>query len=884
MIGKTLDHYQIKSEIGKGGMGEVYQAKDQVLGREVALKFLPDAFAGDPERMARFEREAKVLASLNHPNIAAIYGLEQAEGKRYIVMELVEGETLAQRLSKGPLPVEEALGLCRQIAEGLEAAHEKGVIHRDLKPANVMITEGDRVKILDFGLAKALSGETQAGDLSQSPTITDAMTQPGIVLGTAAYMSPEQAKGKAVDKRSDIWAFGCILYECLTGKRAFDGETVTEALASILKSEPEWKALPENLHPRIRLLLERSLKKDPRDRYSSISDGRVDIQDVVADPRSMLVQTAITAPERKVRLSLPAIAVIVVLSFIIAGLTVWKFKPAEPRQVIRFEYEVPDGQRIATPTFPLIAASPEGTRFVYGTPDGLYLRSVAELNARLIPGTRGALSPFFSPDGQWVGYFSFFDKQLKKVSVTGGPPVTLCPTSSMQTGASWGRDGTIVYGGLFEGIMRVSADGGRPECIVKMESTSLSFPQILPDAKAVIFTETSSTSSSPKIVVQSLTKGIRKVLLEGFNARYLPTRHLVFCSGNNLFAVQFDPEKLEIRGASIPLVEDVFSMPSLSAQWDVSDSGTLVYLQKQGSITELPLKLLWVDREGKEEPIPAESNAYFFPRISPDGTRIALSVGGPMNADIWIWDLMRSGLSRFTLDAVGSVGLWTPDGKRITYTSERTNTVYWKAADGTGKGEVLTTQPGLRLYPWSWANNGKILILEEYPDGNIGMLSLEGERKWKPLLQEKYRESQPQISPDGRWLAYTSNESGKEEIYVRPFPNINGGRWKISTNGGKNSLWSPNAREVFFRNEDAVIAVPVKTDPIFSPETAKVLFRGKYFYAGPVVGTLWDISPDGKRFLMIKEQGTTASGGSGPRKINIVINWFEELKQRVPVK
>jgi serine/threonine-protein kinase len=473
MIGKTLGHYQITTQLGKGGMGEVYQAKDQKLGRDVAIKVLPEEFARDTDRVARFQREAKLLASLNHPNIAAIYGLEASEGTNFLVLELVEGETLADRIKAGPVPVEETLKLALQIAEALEAAHEKGVIHRDLKPANIKVTPDGKVKVLDFGLAKAFAGEQAELNLSNSPTLSNAATQQGVILGTAAYMSPEQARGKAVDKRADIWAFGCVLYEMLTGQATFQGEDVTEILAAVVKSGPNLDLLPENLHFRVREVIIRCLQKDLKRRYTSITDARYEIEQALADPSGVLVQlVAGVEPRTRLGTILPWVAAAIVLTAIIAGVAVWNLKPSKPQPVSRFYYELPKDQQ-SNPGAPNLAVSPDGRQFAYSTNKGLYLRSIDELDARLIPGTdENPVVPFFSPDGQWLGYYSLVDKKLKKIFIRGGAPVVLCD-APLFIGANWGVDNMIVYSPLRRGIMRVSENSGIPEEIVKAERDNL---------------------------------------------------------------------------------------------------------------------------------------------------------------------------------------------------------------------------------------------------------------------------------------------------------------------------------------------------------------------------------------------------------------------------
>jgi serine/threonine protein kinase len=909
MIGKTLAHYEITSQLGKGGMGEVYQAKDRKLGRDVAIKVLPEEFARDMDRVARFQREAKLLASLNHPNIAAIHGLEEAEGTTFLVLELVEGETLADQLQRGPIPVEESLKLALQIAEALEAAHEKGVIHRDLKPANVKVTPEGKVKVLDFGLAKAFAGDQEVNP--NSPTLSDAATQQGVILGTAAYMSPEQAKGKTVDKRADIWAFGVVLFEMLTGRQLFTGETVSDTLAAVLKSEPEWKRLPPNLHPRIRLLLERCLEKDAKNRYGSINDARVDIQKVLADPSGVLVQPVTgVEPRSKLRTILPWVAA--VLGIIVVGAVLWNLKPIpppEPRRVVRFNYELPEGQQFSQNPISQdfnLAVSPDGSQFVYGTTEGLFLRSVNALDARLLAGTdKDSTQPFFSPDDQWIGYISRSDQKLKKVAISGGAPVIICDTSPLVLGASWNSDNTVVYSDILKGIMRVSADGGTPESLIKGSAANMKggvpiFPQMLPDGKTLLYTNTfDANPANFQIVIQSLKTGERKVLFKGGSAMYLPTGHLVYFLQNNniqnIVAIPFSLERLEVTGGSVPIIEGVRSSV-------ISRSGTLVYVSQpriaagSKSVTASGYTLVWANREGKEEPLSAAPNVYGIFKISPDGTRVALTAGASGNEDIWIWDVVRETMTRLTFDeGDDSAPLWTPDGKRIVYSSNREKTfggIYWKAADGTGEVEKLGLVPDRAMSPFSWSKDGKTLVLWEMTltplQMDIGMLSMEGNRARMPLLHEKYSESYPKISPEGRWMAYQSDESGKYEVYVRPFPDVNKGKWQVSTNGGDSPLWSPDGRELFYRSGDSFISVEVETEPAFRPAKPKVLFKGTYFSiaAAAFEFTLWDISPDGKRFLMMRPPAPTGAAptAAGPRKINIVLNWFEELKHRVPVK
>ncbi len=893
-IGQSLLHYSILEKIGKGGMGEVFRAKDQKLGRDVAVKLLPEEFARDADRVARFQREAKLLASLNHPNIAAIYGLEESGKTNFLVMELVEGQTLADRIKAGAIPVEESLKLALQIAEALEAAHEKGVIHRDLKPANIKVTPDGKVKVLDFGLAKAYAGEQAESNLSNSPTLSDMATQQGVILGTAAYMSPEQARGKAVDKRADIWAFGCVLFEMLTGQAAFQGEDVTEILASVVKGGANLDLLPANLHPRVREAITRCLQKDLKRRYQGMADASYEIGQALATPGGVLTQPVTTAePPKRLRVMLPWIAATAILGVIIGGLVVWKFRPAEPRDVMRSEYSLPDGQQFAEIyAHNSLAVSPDGKLIVYSAAKGLYIRSVNELTAKPIAGIEEkAISPFFSPDGKWIGYISATDMgKLKKVAVGGGAPEVLCAATTVQ--AWWVEDGTIIYPREHD-IMRVSEEGGTPESILNLKSGALSRPQMLPDGKSILYTSRPN-NGQPKIMVQTLKSGQAKELFTGLEAQYVPTGHIIYRlpNNNNLFAVQFDLAGLNVKGQSATMLEGI-------VQYAISQSGTLAYIPVGPGAAAAKKTFVWVNREGKEEVLPVPPNNYHKISISHDGKRVALEVTNP-NANIWIWDIIGKNMRPLTSDegASNASPLWTIDGKRILYAWDRENVfkggVYWRAADGSGEAEKLASVAGRGLFPNSLSPDGKSLVLWEIVwsptlHQAIGLLSMEGGRARRDLLHdEKYSMQAPRVSPNGKWMAYESYESGKPEIYVCSFPDAKKGT-KVSEGGGNSPLWSPDGRELFYNNVDATMAVPVETEPQFKINgMPTVLFRGT---AGKDLGpnwadmanfTYWDIDPDPDpghlRFLMMKDASET------PRKIHIVVNWTEELKRKVPIK
>jgi serine/threonine-protein kinase len=896
VIGKTLAHYEITSQLGKGGMGEVYQAKDRKLGRDVAIKVLPEEFARDTERVARFQREAKLLASLNHPNIAAIHGLEESSGTNFLVLELVEGQTLADRLKAGPIPVEEALKLALQIAEALEAAHEKGVIHRDLKPANIKVTPDGKVKVLDFGLAKAFAGEQSDLNLANSPTLSDAATQQGVILGTAAYMSPEQARGKAVDKRADVWAFGCVLYEMLTGQAAFQGEDVTEILASVVKSGANLDLLPANLHSRAREVITRCLQKDLKRRYSSVADARYEIEQALADPGGLFVQPVSAAkPRKRLQLGLARVAAVAVVASIIVGLAVWYLKPESQGQhplITRFPLEA---EGISTSGG--IALSADGSKLVYAADkDGvrqLFLRARDRMSTVSIPDTKDGACPFFSPDGNWVGFFN--GSELKKISLSGGLSQTLCK-ASYRYGATWGSGDTIIFATADSpGLMRVSASGGDPQPLTKSESGAglHRWPHFMPDGKAVLYTIFKNTLDWQVAVLPLETKNPH-VLIDGTDARYTSSGHLVFARQSSLWAVPFDSVHLQYQGDAVPIVEGVQVNSGGWAQYSVASDGSMAYLS--GSTPLNPsTRPVWVDRKGQEELMAAPSNNYSFPRISPDGKQIALRVRDSAgNSDIWIWDCARGTLSRLTFDTKSASPLWTLDGKRIAFLSSRNGNqnIFWKAADGTGEDEKLVSVNDRALAPYSWSSDGKVMVLIELNGANfdIATLSMEGDHTRKPLLHEKYNETYPSISPDGQWIAYESDESGRYEVYVRPFPEVNKGKWQMSTGGGSLPVWSPDGRELFYRSGDTIMTLTVKTKPTFSagkPEPlARKITDWETVASGLSLYNLWDISPDGKRFLVIRsaESAASASGAATPAKINIVLNWFEELKQRVPVK
>jgi serine/threonine protein kinase/Tol biopolymer transport system component len=877
MSGTKLGPYEITGAIGAGGMGEVYRARDPKLGRDVAIKVLPEAFARDAERMARFQREAKVLASLSHPNIATIYGLEDSGSTRALVMELVEGPTLAERIKAGPIPVDESVRIAKQIADALEYAHERGIIHRDLKPANVKVTNDDAVKVLDFGLAKALEGDPSSIDISTSPTISRMATQAGVLLGTAAYMSPEQAKAKTVDRRADIWAFGCVLFEMLTGKVAFPGESVTDTLAGVIRAEPDWSLLPSQTPMRVRVLLQRCLQKDAKQRLRDIGDARISLEEVLSGAPEGAPSLAATGRPVTRRWFWPvaAVAGALVVGVALGGVTIWNLRPSPPKPVTRFTIALPPGQRLAGLSQPALALSPDGSKLAYvamtqggGAPQ-IYLREMDSEETRAVSGTEGAREPFFSPDGRWLGFFT--EGKLKKVSVSGGAAVTLGDAAN-PLGASWGSQGIIVFVPNLGTLQQVSDAGGAPQPLTRFEKVSDQHfePEFLPNAKAVLFAH----SQPNGIAVETLGTGARRNLIQGgYSPGYAPSGHLVYAQGGSLMAVPFDPERLEVKGEAVPVVQGVLSSGLvLAAQYSLSATGSLVYV----SGSALQSKLVWVSRSGAEQPLAAPARNYGYPRLSPDGRRVAVAVEGR----VWLYDLARDTLSQFTFERRDSLPVWTPDGKRIAFLSSEGGpaNIFWQLADGSGGLEQLTNSE-YNDAPLSFSPDGQVLAFQEFGSANgfeISLLRL-SDRKPQAFIRLPANGGAPQFSPDGHWLAYVSEESGRYEIYVQPYPG-SGGKWRISTDGGSEPVWNRNGRELFYRSEDKVMAVEITTQPSFSAGKPKELFEGRYLRLG---GTFpfYDVSPDGLRFLMLKPVQPEAAA---PTQINVVLNWTEELKRLVP--
>ena len=880
--GTKLGSYEVVTQIGAGGMGEVYQAHDTKLGRDVAIKVLPEAFAHDPDRLSRFQREAKMLAALNHPNIATIHGLEQSGGTSYLVMELVSGETLQERVKgEGPVPVEEALAIAKQIAEALEAAHEKGIIHRDLKPANVKLTPEGKVKVLDFGLAKAFAGDTSTEDLSNSPTLSRAATIQGVILGTAAYMSPEQARGKAVDKRTDIWAFGCVLYELLTGKQTFHGEDVTDILAAVVRAEPDWTALPAKTPSTTRTLLSRCLRKDRRQRISDATDVRIEIEDAIAAPKDSGATQAAPAITSKLLLAVGAVAAVLV---VLLGVTSWGWwrstRPVE-HPLVRLDVDLGPDVVLRSLAGADAILSPDGTRLVYVSQGRLFTRRLDQPNAAELAGTQGAFAPFFSPDGQWVAFFT--PGKLNKISVEGGAAVTLCEAANGRSG-SWGEDGNIIATLAIDGgLSRIPSAGGPPTPVTDLQSGEQThrWPQILPGGKAVLFTAATAGVGfdGANIEVMSLVDHHRETLVRGGTyGRYLPSGHLIYINRGTLFAVPFDVDRLEVRGTPAPVLDQVgYSTINGSAQFDFSQSGTLIYRSRGAAGADL-VTVQWLDGAGKTQPLLAKPGGYQRPRVSPDGQRLALDDG----SDIWVYEARRDTMTRLTFGGGTNIApVWTPDGHYIVFGG--TGGMWWVRSDGASKPQPLT-QGKTGEIPFSFTPDGKRLGFIEPGSGGFDLwtVPLESDsaalRAGKPevFLQTPADERQPAFSPDGRWLAYSSNESGTIQVYVRAFPD-KGGKWQISNSGGVYPLWSRNGHELLFETLDnhiMVAAYAVKGD---SFEADKPRMWTEKQLGGTLIN--FDLAPDGKRIAALMPV-ETAEGQTAQSHVIFLENFFDEVRRR----
>jgi Tol biopolymer transport system component len=904
--GARIGPYEVVAAVGAGGMGEVYRARDTQLHRDVAIKILPDAFSADGDRIARFQREAQVLASLNHPHIGAIYGLEHgsAEAGHHrltaLVLELVEGPTLADRIAQGPIPVDEALRIAKQIAQALEAAHERGVVHRDLKPSNIKLRADGTVKVLDFGLAKPSGPASGISDLSVSPTITSpAMTQMGIVMGTAAYMSPEQAKGKVVDARADVWAFGCVLYEMLTGRRVFAGDDVTDTLAFIITREPDWSVLPAETPPAVRRLLRRCLEKDSSRRLAHLADARLEIDEALAPPAHADALPAAAMAERRDGGLAWSIAAAFAIAFAAALVPAVRYlrstAPSPP--VLHFEVPV---QPMRNPYD--LTISPDGKRLAYAGGEGgqrsIWIRELGSLESKKLPGTEmanGAAFPLWSPDSRSIVFA--VGTTLKKIDSAGGAAQTMANLGGQFGGGAWNREGLLLVASNGHGLRALPPGGGDLKEVTtrdtKLDETYHDCPSFLPDGRHFIYVAWSGKPENRAVYAGSLDSADRKRLMSAeSNAAYVAPGYILFLRGRTLMARPFDANRLEFTGEPSAIVDDVAADQSGEvAGFSVSPSGVIVYRKiAAGAGTQ---QLMWVDRSGKSTKITDTTFQSPGVRLSPDGHRVLMTEGIP--PDIWIYDLTRDLRVRLTTNpAVDHSPVWSPDGSRILFDSHRVSnspgdssseaTIFEMPASGaTPETILLPSAPQFAQSPKDWSRDGRYVVFTKLNTGatdsgwNLWVLPLFGDRKPFPYRVTKSNENEASLSPNGRWLAFTTNESGRNEVVVQPFPDPTGGRWQISSEGGGHARWRQDGRELYYLDlKGRIIAASVTTDSTFEVRQSTPLFQSPV-RPFPVVqsGSLapYDVTADGTRFLI---SAPIAPINSEP--IGVIVNWTGMLK------
>ena len=897
--GTRLGAHEILGLLGAGGMGEVYRAHDTRLNRQVAIKVLPEPYAGDPDRVARFQREAQAVAALNHPNIAAIYELAESGGMKFLVLELVEGDTLAERLKRGPIAIDEALGIIKQILEALEVAHEKGICHRDLKPANVKLTPEGAVKVLDFGLAKFLtSGGPAASNLSMSPTLSVAGTYPGVILGTAGYMSPEQARGFEADHRSDLFSIGCILYEVLTGRQAFEGETASDILASVLKSDVEWSALPKSLNPRLIELLRRCLEKSPKKRWHAAADVRVEIETLIGHALVDEPGTARAIAAQPWWRRALLVAAGVLIGGLAAGAAMWLLRTEPARTVARFTVTLPEGQLFTNTGRQVVALSPDGETLVYVANQRLYRRSMGDLEPRVIAGSEslsGVLNPVFSPDGQSIAYYNNADRTLKRIAVGGGAPVTVCETAPV-FGLSWDEHGILVGQGP-QGILRVSAGGGVPEVVAAIEGNQVaSMPQMLPGGKALMFSVKRERDEwDAGQVVAQVIGGERKTLMESAaDGRYLPTGHLVFARAGVLLAVPFDVQSLAVDGVPTPVIEGIrrtglAGAQTGAAQFAVAASGALAYLPGPAALTSADsLGFALFNRKGDAQLLKAPPGSYRAPRVSPDGRWVAFGIEDDRDAAVWIYEIAGSTAARrLTFGGRSRSPIWSPDGQWIAFESDREGdeAIFRQRADGNGVAVRLTKpEKGTSHIPQSWSPDGAHLLFTVQKEGSSALwtLSLKDQRQAPYGDVQGAGLTEGAFSPDGRWVAYSVRQGTppQGEVFLQPFPSTGA---KYLVHRGGHAYWTAKGDALIINAaQGSSVVVPVTTSPhVAFGQPVDFPRRGRSDPNPATNRRNSDSMPDGEHVLGLTRPDATEAEGTS-RQILITLNWLDEVKRLVP--